>query len=55
MKEPIPMQEVHQWRRRIYEEEKHLSREQRLENIKHNALEAARKYGLKIRRAKKAA
>jgi len=55
MKEPEPMREVHEWRRKIYEKTKHLSRKERIERIKRNAAEVVRRYGLKIRRANKAA
>lgn len=55
MKEPKPMREVHEWRHKIYEETKHLSRKERIERIKRNAEEAAKRYGLKLRRTDKAA
>ena len=55
MKEPKPMQEVHEWRHKIYEETKHLSRKQRIERIKHNAEAAAKRYGLNLKRTDKAA
>ena len=55
MKEPKPMREVHEWRRKIYEEEKNLSRKERIEKIKRNAAEMIQRYGLKLRRPDKAA
>jgi len=55
MKEPRPMQEVHEWRHKNYEEDKHLSWKRRIEKINRNAEETIRKYGLKIRHADKAA
>ncbi len=55
MKEPKPMQEIHEIRRQIYEEDKHLTREQCIEKIRRNADELTRRYGLKLRRTDKAA
>ena len=55
MKEPKPMQEVHEWRRKIYEETKHLSPKDLVEKIRRNANEVTRFYGLKLRRTNKAA
>jgi hypothetical protein len=49
------MREVHEWRRKIYEEEKNLSPKERIEKIKRNAAEVVRRYGLKLRRWDKAA
>ena len=55
MKEPKPMQEVHEWRRKIYEEDKNLSRKQRIAKTRRIAEQASQRYGLKLRRPKKAA
>ncbi len=55
MKEPKPMQEVHEWCHKIYEETKHLSRKQRIERINRNAEEVIRRYGLKLKRTDRAA
>ena len=55
MKEPKPMQEVHEWRRMIYEETKHLSPKELVEKIRRDADEVTRRYGLKLRRPDKAA
>ena len=55
MKEPKPMREVHEWRRKIYEEDKFLSPKQRVEKTRRIAEEAIRRYGLKFRRTDKAA
>lgn len=55
MKEPKPMQEIHEIQERIYEEDKHLSREQRIEKTNRIAEEMIRKYHLNIRRVDKAA
>ena len=55
MEEPKPMQEVHEWRHQIQEENKNLSWEEQVEKTNRIAEEAIRKYGLKIKRADKAA
>ena len=55
MKEPKPMQEVHEWRRKIYEETRHLSPKELVERIRRNADEVSGRYGLKLRRSSKAA
>jgi len=55
MKEPKPMQEVHEWRHQIDEENKNLSWKERVEKANRIAEETIRKYGLKIRQAHKAA
>ena len=55
MKEPEPMREVHEWRHKIYEKTKHLSRKERMERIRRNAEEAIHRYGLKFRQSDKAA
>ena len=47
LEEPKPMQEVHEWRHKIYEEDKHLSRMQRIEKTRRIAEKAVRRYGLK--------
>lgn len=48
-KEPKAMQEIHHIREQLYEEEKHLSSEQKIAKIKHEAEEAVKKYGLKLK------
>ena len=55
MKEPKPMQEVHEIRKKIYEETKHLTRKQRVEKIRRAAHNGLHRYGLTIRRTDKAA
>ncbi|MBI4431671.1 MAG: hypothetical protein HY587_08180 [Candidatus Omnitrophica bacterium] len=55
MKEPKPMQEVHEWRRQSYEETNNLSPKELVEKIRRDADEVARRYGLKLRRFGKAA
>ena len=55
MKEPKPMQEVHEWRRKSYEETKHLSSKELVKKISRNADELTRRYGLKLKRRDKAA
>lgn len=51
MKEPKPMQEVHEWRHKIYEENKNLSWKEQVEKSNRIAEETIHKYGLKIRQA----
>ena len=55
MKEPKPMQEIHEVRHKIYEEDKHLSPKELVEKINRNAEDLIRRYGLKLRRSDKAA
>ena len=55
MKEPKPMQEVHEWRQKIYEETKHLSPKELVEKIRRDAEEVTHHYGLKLRQSDKAA
>ena len=55
MKEPKPMREVHEWRHQICEENKNLSWKEQVEKTNRIAEETIRKYGLKIKRADKAA
>jgi hypothetical protein len=45
MKEPKPMQEVHEWRHKIQEEDKRLSRRERIEKTRRIAEEVIRRYG----------
>ena len=47
-KEPEAMREIHEIRERLYEEEKHLTREERIAKIKREARESVKKYGLKF-------
>ena len=49
MREPKPMREVHQWQEKIYGEDKHLSRKQRIEKSNRIAEEMISRYGLKIK------
>jgi hypothetical protein len=49
------MQEVHEWRHKIYEETKHLSPKELVEMIRRDADEVTRQYGLKLKRSNKAA
>ena len=55
MKQPKPMQEVHEWRRKNYEKTKHLAPRELVETIRRDADEITRRYGLKLRRTDKAA
>lgn len=50
MKEPKPMKEVHEWRHKIYEEDKNLSPKERIEKTRRIAEEAAKRYGLNLKR-----
>jgi hypothetical protein len=49
-REPVPMQEIHRIRERIYEEEKNLSSEEKVAKIKREASEAIKKYGLNFKK-----
>ena len=49
MTEPIPMQEIHEIREKIYEEEKNLSHQERLRKIHTEAARLIEKYGLKFK------
>ena len=55
MEEPKLMQEIHEIRHKIYEEDKHLSPKELVAKINRNAEELIRRYGLKLRRPGKAA
>lgn len=55
MKEPKPVQEVHEWRHKICEENRHLSWREQAEKANRIAEETIRRYGLKIKQAEKAA
>ncbi len=50
MKETEAMREIHEIRERLYEEEKHLSRKEKVAKIRREAQEACEKYGLKFRK-----
>lgn len=50
-KEPKAMREIHQIRERLYEEEKHLSAEEKIAKIHREAEKAIKKYGLKFRKS----
>ena len=49
MTEPIPMQEIHKIREKIYEEEKNLTHQERLRKIHTEAVRFIEKYGLKFK------
>lgn len=49
MKEPKPMREIHKIQEKIYEEDKRLSRERRIEKSNRIAEEMIRRHGLKLR------
>ena len=49
MKEPKPMQEIHEIQKKIYEQDKNLSRKVRIEKTNRIAEEMIRRYGLKLR------
>ena len=55
MREPKPMQEIHEIQEKIYEEDKQLTREQRIEKTNRIAEEMIHRHGLKLRRPDKAA
>ena len=55
MKEPEPMKEVHEWRDKLYEKEKHLSHKEWVERTRQVAQDAIRRYGLTFRHKDKAA
>lgn len=48
-KEPRPMQEIHEIQERIYEEEKNLMDEEKLNRLHKEAEEVKRRWGLKLR------
>jgi hypothetical protein len=48
-KEPKAMREIHEIRERFYEEEKDLSIKDKIAKIKHEAAEAIKKYGLRLK------
>lgn len=49
-KEPKPMREIHEIQERLYEEQKNMTDEKKLEALHREAEEAKRKYGLKLRK-----
>ncbi len=49
MTEPKPMQEIHEIRKRIYEEEKKMSSKERIQKIHLEASELIKKYQLKFK------
>jgi len=49
MKEPKLMQEIHKIQEKIYEEDKNLSRKERIEKTNRIAEEMIRRHGLKLR------
>ena len=49
MTEPMPMREIHEIREKIYEEEKNLSNQERLQKIHSEAARFIEKYGLKFK------
>lgn len=54
MKEPKPMQEIHQIQEKIYEEDKNLSRKERIEKTNRIAEEMIKRHDLKLRFRNKA-
>ena len=48
MREPEPMREIHAIQEALYEEEKHLSPQERMQKIHQEAQEVIQKYGLKL-------
>ena len=54
-KEPRPMREIHEIQEKIYEEQKNLTDKEKLERIHKEAEEAEKKFGLKLRKRKRAA
>lgn len=54
-KEPKAMQEIHEIRERLYEEEKDLSDKELIAKIHKEAQECIKKYGLKIKTLEKIA
>ena len=55
MKEPKPMQEIHEIRKKLYEENKHLSDKQRIQKARRVAKEVIERGGLRVRQVDKAA
>lgn len=55
MKEPRPMREIHEIQEALYEEEKGLSRKERIAKIHREAKELMDQYGLQFKTVKKAA
>ena len=53
MKEPKPMQEIHEVQEKIYEQDKNLSRKERIEKTNRIAEEMIQQYGLKLHLRKK--
>ncbi len=49
MKEPQPMREIHEIQERIYEEEKNMTREERMAKRRREVNELIKKYGLKFK------
>ncbi len=47
--EPEAMREIHEIRERLYEEEKHLSRKEKVAKIRREAEEFKKKHGLSFR------
>ena len=55
IKEPKPMMEIHKIQEKIYEQDRRLTRRQRIEKTNRIAEEMVHQYGLKPRRVDKAA
>lgn len=49
------MREIHEIQEKLYEEEKSLSQEERLQKIRREASEVVKKYGLKFKKLSKVA
>ena len=49
MKEPKPMQEIHETQKKIYEEDKNLSRKERVKKTNRIAEQLIARYGLNLR------
>ncbi len=49
MTEPIPMREIHDIQKKIYEENKNLTQEERLRKIRTEASSLIKKFGLKFK------
>ena len=49
MKEPQPMREIHEIQKRIYEEEKNMTSQERMVKMRLEASELIKKYGLKFK------
>ena len=50
MREPLAMREIHEIRKRLYQEEKKITAQEKIAKIKKEAGEVIRKYGFKFKK-----